>query len=183
MTHDMSADYALRLYKEFEALGCPVWIDGGWAVDALLGEQTRAHSDLDIALEDRFTMTLRENLISMGYRDVERDDTTKWNFVLGDASGHEVDFHTFVLDDSGNVTEGTPYPKGSLTGIGRIKGIEVRTIDPQQLVKFHSGYELKEKDYKDVKALCEKYGLQLPDGYRHFEGSDGLFVIRTRSIR
>ena len=64
MTNDMTADYVLELYKEFESLGCPVWIDGGWAVDALLGVQTRPHSDLDIALEVRFTVTLREHLIS-----------------------------------------------------------------------------------------------------------------------
>jgi lincosamide nucleotidyltransferase A/C/D/E len=146
MTTDMTGEYALELYSMFEELGCPVWIDGGWAVDALLGVQTRPHSDLDIALEDRLALTLPERLISNGYRDVERDDTTKWNFVLGDDRGHEVDFHTFVLDGSGNVVEGVKYPKGSLTGVGRINGIAVRTIDPEQLVKFHSGYKLKEKD-------------------------------------
>jgi lincosamide nucleotidyltransferase A/C/D/E len=168
MTQEMTADCALELYKEFEALGCRIWIDGGWAVDALLGLQTRAHSDLDIALEDRFAATLREYLSSKGYRDVERDDTTKWNFVLADDDGHQVDFHTFVLDDAGNVVEGLKYPKGSLTGVGRIKGIEVRTIDPEHLVRFHSGYEVKEKDYRDVKALCEKFGLRLPDEYLRF---------------
>jgi lincosamide nucleotidyltransferase A/C/D/E len=162
---EMTADYALELYKQFEALGCPVWLDGGWAVDALLGVQTRPHTDLDIALEDRFTAMLRGHLMSNGYKDVERDDTTKWNFVLGDGSGHEVDFHTFVLDASGNVVEGAKYPRGSLSGVGRINGVEVRTIEPGQLVKFHSGYDLKEKDYRDVRALCEKFGIELPAEY------------------
>ena len=88
--------------------------------------------------------------------------------MLADGSGHEVDFHTYVLDDFGNVVEGVTYPKGSLTGVGHINGIEVRTIDPEHLVKFHSGYELKEKDCRDVKAICGKFGLRLPDEYSRF---------------
>jgi lincosamide nucleotidyltransferase A/C/D/E len=165
---EMTADNVLELYKGFEALGCVVWIDGGWAVDALLGVQTRPHSDLDIALEDKFALTLRGYLIAKGYKDVERDDTTTWNFILRDDRGRQVDFHTFVLDARGCVIEGIKYPKGSLTGFGRINGVDVRTIDPEHLVKFHAGYELKEKDYRDVKALCEKFGLTVPDEYSRF---------------
>jgi lincosamide nucleotidyltransferase A/C/D/E len=30
--------------------GVRAWLDGGWAVDALLGRQTRLHSDLDLAV-------------------------------------------------------------------------------------------------------------------------------------
>jgi lincosamide nucleotidyltransferase A/C/D/E len=26
------------------------WVDGGWGVEALVGQQTRAHSDLDIVV-------------------------------------------------------------------------------------------------------------------------------------
>ena len=34
----------------FDELGIEVWIDGGWGVDALLGECTRPHQDLDIII-------------------------------------------------------------------------------------------------------------------------------------
>ncbi len=34
----------------FNELGITVWIDGGWGVDALLGECTREHQDLDIMI-------------------------------------------------------------------------------------------------------------------------------------
>ena len=27
-----------------------VWVHGGWGIDALLGEQTRAHDDLDVII-------------------------------------------------------------------------------------------------------------------------------------
>ena len=37
-----------------EQAGVRVWLDGGWGIDALVGEQTREHDDLDcvIALSD-----------------------------------------------------------------------------------------------------------------------------------
>jgi len=31
----------IDLYTQLENLGIEVWLDGGWGVDALLGEQTR----------------------------------------------------------------------------------------------------------------------------------------------
>jgi hypothetical protein len=55
----MSAKDAIALYSLSEKEGIKVWIDGGWAVDALLGRQTRNHADLDIALETRFLERLR----------------------------------------------------------------------------------------------------------------------------
>jgi lincosamide nucleotidyltransferase A/C/D/E len=36
------------------------------------------------------------------------------------------------------------------------------------MVKFHSGYKLDEKDYHDVKLLCNKYGIEMPDEYNEF---------------
>jgi lincosamide nucleotidyltransferase A/C/D/E len=38
------------LLQLFESAGIEVWLDGGWAVDALLGAQTRPHKDVDIIL-------------------------------------------------------------------------------------------------------------------------------------
>lgn len=45
----MESNDVVKLYKLFEENGIEVWIDGGWGIDALLGEQTRPHQDLDIA--------------------------------------------------------------------------------------------------------------------------------------
>jgi lincosamide nucleotidyltransferase A/C/D/E len=37
------------------------------------------------------------------------------------------------------------------------------------MVRFHTGYELDEDDYRDVKALCERFGIALPAEYDAFE--------------
>ena len=45
----MDAASVVKLYAFFEQHELEVCVDGGWAVDALLGNVTRAHDDLDIA--------------------------------------------------------------------------------------------------------------------------------------
>ena len=50
----MDAARLLDLLSHLENRGIPVWLDGGWAIDALLSEQTRQHDDFDLVsrLED-----------------------------------------------------------------------------------------------------------------------------------
>jgi lincosamide nucleotidyltransferase A/C/D/E len=62
----MTAADALALYDLFRSHGITVWVDGGWGVDALLGRQTRPHSDLDIALRHSDVPKLRALLEERG---------------------------------------------------------------------------------------------------------------------
>jgi lincosamide nucleotidyltransferase A/C/D/E len=170
---DMKAREVVELYNQLESLGVEIWIDGGWGVDALLGKQTRSHEDVDIVIQQKDLPVLRDLLENQGYRDVPRDDTRDWNFVLGDEQGHLVDVHAIVFDDEKNgiygpVERGVMYPAASLTGTGLIDGQKVRCIAAEYLVEFHTGYELKESDYHDVAALCEKFGIELPEEYEGF---------------
>ena len=78
-----------------------------------------------------------------------------------------------VLDEHGNgiygpAENGEMYPADALAGIGIIGGQTVRCISSEWAIKFHSGYELIEKDYKDVSALCERFGIELPAHYERF---------------
>ena len=166
----------IDLYETLEKQGVEVWIDGGWCVDALLGEQRRSHSDLDIAIQQKDLPEFRELLQERGYRDIRLEIARDWNFVLGDEGGREIDVHVIVLDSQGDGIYGPPengekYPAASLTGTGSIEGRRVRCISPEWMVKFHSGYLLKEKDFRDVSALCGKFGIALPPEYTRFKKS------------
>src|SRR6266567_2305511 len=141
---DMSGDDVVQLLQLFDQHGTRVVVDGGWGVDALLGEQTRVHADLDIALEHKDVPKLRALLEARGYKDVPRDDTR------------------------GKLVFGVEYPLDSLTGTGSIQGYPVICISAEWMVKFHSGYELDEHDYYDVSALCERFGIALPAEYERF---------------
>ena len=165
---EMSADAVIQLLQLFKQHGIEVVVDGGWGVDALLGEQTRFHTDLDIALEHKDVPRLRALLDARGYKDVFRDDTRDCNFVMGDEQGHEVDFHSYTFDAQGTLVFGVEYPFDSLTGRGAIQGYLVRCISAEWMVKFHSGYELDANDYHDVSALCERFGMALPAEYERF---------------
>lgn len=161
----MPADKVVELYNLFEDNGVEVWVDGGWGVDALLEKQSREHADLDIAVDHEHEPKLRELLAQRGYKVVKTNDHTDWVYVLGDGQS-EIDVHVFGFDEAGNNNYGTKYPKDSLAGTGKINGQTVRTIDPVWMVQFHTRYELSDADRHDVKALCAKFQIPLPEKYK-----------------
>jgi len=165
----MTAQSAVEIIKLLEQSGIEVYVDGGWGVDALLGKQTRKHDDLDIALPHKFVPLLRQLLAARGYKDIPRDDTRDCNFVLGDDNGNLVDVHSYTFDESGKHIFGVAYELHHLTGHGVIDGYPVKTIPPDVMVEFHTGYEVDENDYHDVKLLCEKFGVNMPEVYAKFE--------------
>jgi lincosamide nucleotidyltransferase A/C/D/E len=165
---EMTAADVVAFVQLLEQHNINVIIDGGWGVDALIGQQTRRHNDLDIALEHKDVPAVRALLEASGYTDVPRDDTRDCNFVMGDEAGHQIDFHSFTFDESHNIIFGVPYPFDSLNGYGAINGFPVNCITPEWMVKFHTGYKLDENDYHDVKVLCEHFGFEIPAEYAEF---------------
>jgi lincosamide nucleotidyltransferase A/C/D/E len=166
---EMTAENAIEIIKLIEQNGIEVYIDGGWGVDALLGEQTRKHDDLDIALPHKFVPLLRELLESRGYKDVPRDDTRDCNFVLGDDNGNLIDVHSYTFDENGKHIFGVAYEPYQLTGTGTINGYPVKCIPPDVMVEFHTGYEVDDNDYHDVKALCNRFNIPMPSIYEKFD--------------
>jgi lincosamide nucleotidyltransferase A/C/D/E len=166
---EMPVVEVLVLLTLFDAHGIPCVIDGGWAVDAVLGEQTRPHSDLDIVIPQTDVPKIRALLGKRKYRDMSRPDTRECNFVMGDARGHDVDIHTVLFDENGNNTFGVDYPFESLKGYGTLAGHTVRCVPVEWLVKFHTGYELDENDYHDMKILRERFGMMLPAVFKKFQ--------------
>ena len=166
---EMTAGDVVEIVQLLNQNHIDVCIDGGWGVDALLGEQTRTHGDLDIAVQHRDVAQVRALLEARAYKDVPRDDTRDCNFVLGDNQGHQIDVHSYTFDSAGNHVYGVEYPADSLTGTGSVNGHPVSCISPEWMVKFHTGYELDANDYRDVLALCQRFDIELPSEYGRFE--------------
>ena len=78
----------IRVLDRLDAAGVGWRVDGGWGVDALLGRQTRAHRDLDLAVRPQDVAGIEAALSE--YR---RVDTGEWPrfLVLEDAAGRRVD--------------------------------------------------------------------------------------------
>ena len=164
----MSENDVVEIISLLERNRLEVYVDGGWAVDALLGRQTRRHDDLDIAMPHLHVPALLALLTPKGFRHHHRADSWECNFVLGDAAGRFVDVHTYTLDDAGQYSAGVPYTPEQLTGHGVIGGYQVRCIAPEWLVKFHTGYTLDGNDWHDVRLLCEKFQIAVPAEYHRF---------------
>jgi len=146
----MPAESVVALLIRFEAEKISTWIDGGWAVDALLGEETRPHGDLDIVVQKHDLEHTCHLLQNMGYKDKVDEETKPWNVVMTDEAGHEIDFHVIEFDEKGNGVYGPPelglsYPSDSLAGHGFISGCPVSCMSPEWLVRFHTGYEINER--------------------------------------
>ncbi len=164
----MEASEAARLVNALEAAGVAVWLDGGWGVDALLEAQTRGHDDLDltVALDD--VRALVQTLRGAGY--VQVAGRPPMSFVLVDAAGRQVDVHPVSFDDErgGGVyvmDDGREwvYPEKGFDGTGRVHGRPVRCLSPEVQVLVHSGYELTDKDYRELELLRERFGVEVPE--------------------
>ena len=158
----------------FNKLGITVWFGGGWGVDALLGEQTRRHADLDIFLDREDSAKLRKALEVLGFEDVETDDQSAWNFVIGNGRGHQIDFHVVEFDVKGQGVYGPPandetFSASSFTGRGVINGRQVHCLDAEFQIQSHTGYKIDGNDIHDVMALHERFGLPLPAEYDSYK--------------
>ena len=164
----------LDVLRILRAVGIEAWIDGGWAVDALVGAQTRQHSDLDLAVTRTSFDTASRALATHGFQTV-RDDGPH-NQVLADHSGRIVDLHAF---DPSVVTvgadgirrhggEGLAYEADGFDGAGTIDGQAVTCVSPAALVRYHTGYDIDADDWHDVQLLCDRFNLPIPPDYDRF---------------
>src|SRR3954462_15812866 len=64
---EMNAARALAVLQHLAALDIPVWVHGGWGIDALLGRQTRPHDDLDLVIRLEDAARIELALHHLGY--------------------------------------------------------------------------------------------------------------------
>jgi lincosamide nucleotidyltransferase A/C/D/E len=161
----------IEVTGRLEEAGLNFWLDGGWGVDALLGEQTRDHSDLDIVVELLRIDKVIATLATLGLA-INLDDRPT-RLVVADARDRRIDLHPITLDAEGTATQAGAgpnggdaiYPAAGLTGEGSVGSRRVTCLTADLQLMHHRGYEPKENDRLDVLALCERFSLPLPPRY------------------
>ena len=163
----MSAARAVEILDLLERHGVSAWVDGGWAVDALLGRQTREHDDLDLIVRLDEVEALEAALHERGYETGRGAPPT--SFELVDEDGHQVDAHPAAFAPTGEAVyrmengEDWIFPASGFAGTGEIAGRRVPCLTPEVVLVSHStGYALDAAHQRDVEALCERFGLPLP---------------------
>ena len=142
------------------------WVDGGWGVDALVGEATRSHADLDLVVVRDDRAAAEEALASVGYAVVA--DEAPARVVLERPGGGTVDVHLVEPDGGGGVRQALldgstfRYPPEALAGTGAIGGLAVRCLSAEGQLLTHAGYEPDEGDRSDIGLLRDRLGLAVP---------------------
>ena len=158
----MTAEIALELLDLLRAAGVDAWVDGGWGVDALLGQESRPHEDLDLVVALERASRIREVLGARGF--TLATDELPVRFVMAHPLLGRIDFHTVTFDHEGGGNQAQPngtvfrYPPEGFTE-GSIGGRPVRCISAAVQVLCHLGYEPKPKDAHDVLRLHRAFGI------------------------
>jgi 2'-5' RNA ligase len=171
----MPAELVADVTDALERGGVRAWVMGGWATDAVLGEQTRDHIDLDIVFEAESGEERRalDAVEALGFKFVRREPIPGWlptRIVLSDDRWHLVDLHpaTFSGDRvvaqtaDGNVVR---LDRAEAFTTGTVAGRPVPCLSAQLQIAVHRGYEIREVDREDVVRLSEAAGLPLPPEY------------------
>ena len=160
----MTADDVLPLLTLVRAAGADVWIAGGWGVDALVGEQTRPHRDLDLLHRLDQEPALLTALSGAGF--TQTLDARPVRFVLAHPAGQEIDLHPLIFAADGSALQSSPdpaepfrYPADCFT-TGTIGGAIVPCVSATQQVYFHQGYEPADRDRHDMARLRAKFGIE-----------------------
>jgi lincosamide nucleotidyltransferase A/C/D/E len=163
----VNADAVVEVLATLEKASVKVWLDGGWGIDALLGEQTREHADLDIILSSTDVPKLQEALLAIGFQ--IKAGGTAANFILVDGHGWEIDVHPIEFDQRGfgifKLSDGRrwPFPPAAFAGQGRVGKHQVRCLSADAQVQCHGqGYEPTEDDLRDMERLQLRFGVVLP---------------------
>lgn len=135
------------------------WIDGGWGVDILFGQQTREHRDVDIDFDSRFTGALLDMLNRAGYEIVT--DWRPCRIELYHQRWGYIDIHPLVLAADGSARQALPDGNGwyrfeaDYFTHTRFEGRTIPCLSVQAQKLFHSGYELRERDKLDLETLSQ----------------------------
>ncbi|MEU8699243.1 amino acid transporter [Streptomyces sp. NPDC048680] len=159
----MSAPDVLSVLSLLGEAGTDVVIAGGWGIDALVGEETRPHQDLDLLHRREQEPALVAALVAAGYA-----QTVDWRpvrFVLSHPSGAEIDLHPLEFAPDGSATQSSfdpqepfRYPAECFV-TGTIAGTPVRCLSVAQQVEFHRDYDPRPADLQDMARLRGEFGV------------------------
>jgi lincosamide nucleotidyltransferase A/C/D/E len=140
-----------------------VWVGGGWGIDALLGEQTRQHRDLDLMHREPQEPAIVATLADAGF--VETLDWRPVRFVLTHPDGREIDLHPLTFAEDGSAVQASLDPEQPFVYpapcfvTGTILGRTVPCLSAEQQVYFHQGYEPSARDHHDMARLRDTFGI------------------------
>jgi lincosamide nucleotidyltransferase A/C/D/E len=170
---EMPAELVPNVLGALDEVGVRAWLVGGWGVDALLGEQTRRHMDLDVVFDADHDGERRalEAVRRLGFHIMGRERVrTHWwseRIALSNDHGHVVDLHP--VSGSAFVAtleaESALIPRGeAVFATGHVGGQPVRCLSAPVQLALHEGYEPTDVDRADIDTLRRRAGSSTQAG-------------------
>ncbi|GGV23864.1 aminoglycoside nucleotidyltransferase [Streptomyces longisporoflavus] len=159
----MTADDVVFVLDVLRRANADVWVGGGWGIDALVGERTRDHRDLDLMHRQDHEAAVLAALRAEGF--VESLDRRPVRFVVTAPDGREIDLHPLVFSGDGSAVQASPDPRrpfvypATCFVTGTVGGTPVPCLSAEQQVYFHQGYEPSERDRHDMAQLRRVFGI------------------------
>ena len=166
----MTAPDVIAVLDLLTNAGIVHWIAGGWGIDALVGSQTRAHSDLDLHISSSDATAVRDLLAETGYA-VAKDELP-FRVEMVHPSGGRVDLHPFHLDNEGSARSRMKnggwwiFDQEALSGVGAIAGRSVRCVSVTEQIHSHLEFEPRPIDRADMALLTAHFSVPLPRPYK-----------------
>ncbi len=171
----MHAADVVEVIDALELAGVDVWVYGGWGIDALLGEQTRPHDDLDVIIRANDVEAAIRVTHDLGFSLMT--DELPQGFVVRDTVDRRIDFHPVRFRSDGSAVQEIRgggewvFSASGLVGTGSINGREIRCVTPEEQAMRatdqvgRAGYEPDEADRRDIRLLRDRFEITLPYPY------------------
>ena len=165
----MTAGDVVAVLDLLVAANIDYWIAGGWGVDALVGEQSRSHHDLDLHVSLEDALAVQELLLEAGYEVL--NDQFPIRVEMARPSGQRVDLHPFQLNADGTargpMLDGGcwVFDEEALSGAGTIAGRTVRCVSVKEQIHSHLEFEPRDIDRADMALLAARFSVSLPPPY------------------
>lgn len=144
---DMPVSEVLVAVATLMSAGVVVLVAGGWGIDAIVGEQTRRHSDVDLVVRSSQAAAAELALLALGYQVIDRLRGGCWMpdvVVCRNAEGRTVEL--------------LPLERLPEATTGSLAGRPVPCLSVGTQVTFHSGYRLRMDDRHDLALLRRHAG-------------------------
>ena len=172
--YEMQATDVQRVLDALADVRVRTHLAGGWGVDALIGTQTRRHSDLDLLIADEPSAlhAACRALSGAGFRFIrERPPSVQMprRLNFGDGRGRSVDLLPFDSD-----TGVFRADDESLFASGRVGDRSVECITPELQFKLHEGVPPKavyDADLDAIRKFLDRTDADEPNGDRAVPGA------------
>jgi lincosamide nucleotidyltransferase A/C/D/E len=165
-----AAQDVLDVLESLTAANVRWCLAGGWAVDALVGEQTRPHRDVDVMVPADALPTVEASLGEHGFARADASELPAF-LILRDPRGRQVDLYLLRFDAEGDGWQEYSrrrwdhFSAADLCGVGLIEGVEVRCLSPAAVFAQFLGYTWGDKAIHDLTTLHRARGTPLPPGF------------------